>query len=180
MAQPFNPQNVNLTDVDPVKVICYLNSLGDEPEDQNTKLGLRIGAIFLLLLFSILGSIAPLLLKGWGRDKDIVPEWVYDFTLQFGAGVILATAFVQYVPFPTFPYSLRKMLSDRSLLPSAYEEIGSDSCVGQTGKWSDYPWVPAIILTAVVFMFLLHTGAQQYVSSKYGSVFPLLVRLFSP
>jgi len=169
MSQPFNPQYVNLTDIDPVKVICYLKNFGDEPEDQNAKLGLRIAAIFLLLVSSTLGTVTPLFLEK--RElKERVPEWVYDLALQFGAGVILATAFVQYVPRSNSPLSLIKVLRCRSLLPSAYEEIGSNSCVSQTGTWVDYPWVAGIILTTIMFMFLLHTGAQQYVNNKYGYV----------
>ena len=38
-----------------------------------------------------------------------------------------------------------------------------------TGHWADYSFVPAIVLTSVMFVFLLDFGAERYVDYKYGS-----------
>lgn len=37
-----------------------------------------------------------------------------------------------------------------------------------TGHWADYSWVPAIVLTSVMLVFLLDFGAERYVDHKYG------------
>ena len=50
----------------------------------------------------------------------------------------------------------------------AYGEIGPNTCVGMTGRWSSYSWPPAIILISVMSMFLLDFTAERYVAKKYG------------
>src|ERR1700712_1256303 len=37
-----------------------------------------------------------------------------------------------------------------------------------TGGWAQYSWVPAIVLTSVMAIFLMDFGAEQYVDLKYG------------
>lgn len=37
-----------------------------------------------------------------------------------------------------------------------------------TGGWALYPWVPGIVLTSVMVIFLLEFGAQRYVEVRYG------------
>ena len=94
------------------------------------------------------------------RDRDFsqeksdhvfsrIPLYVYLFARYFGAGVIVATAFIH-------------------LLDPAYSEIGPQTCVGMTGGWADYAWCPAIVLTSVSLIFLMDFGAERYVESKYG------------
>lgn len=68
----------------------------------------------------------------------------------FGAGVIVATAFIH-------------------LLDPAYGEIGPQTCVGMTGGWASYSWCPAIVLTSVIIIFLFDFGAERYVEVKYGA-----------
>ena len=74
---------------------------------------------------------------------------VYLFARYFGAGVIVATAFIH-------------------LLDPAYAEIGPQTCVGMTGGWAQYSWCPAIVLTSIMMIFLLDFGAERYVEIKYG------------
>jgi zinc transporter 1/2/3 len=74
---------------------------------------------------------------------------VYLFARYFGAGVIVATAFIH-------------------LLDPAYAEIGPQTCVGMTGGWAKYSWCPAIVLTSIMMIFLLDFGAERYVEIKYG------------
>jgi zinc transporter 1/2/3 len=78
-----------------------------------------------------------------------IPLYVYLFARYFGAGVIVATAFIH-------------------LLDPAYGEIGPQTCVGSAPGWSEYSWPPAIALTAVMMIFLLDFGAERYVEIKYG------------
>ena len=40
--------------------------------------------------------------------------------------------------------------------------------MGMTGGWAEYSWCPAIVLTAVMLIFLLDFGAERYVEIKYG------------
>lgn len=37
-----------------------------------------------------------------------------------------------------------------------------------TGGWASYSWPPAIVLTAVMVIFLMDLGAERYVEIKYG------------
>jgi zinc transporter 1/2/3 len=64
--------------------------------------------------------------------------------------------------------SAQGLLTLFSLLDPAYSEIGPDTCVGMTGGWADYSWVPAIVLVSVMVIFLMDFGAEQYVDRKYG------------
>ena len=78
-----------------------------------------------------------------------IPLYVYLFARYFGAGVIVATAFIH-------------------LLDPAYGEIGPQTCVGMSGGWADYSWCPAIVLASVSMIFLMDFGAERYVETKYG------------
>lgn len=54
---------------------------------------LRIGAIFIILTTSLVGTVAPILLR---RSKSVLAHpLVFDFAKFFGSGVIIATAFMQ-------------------------------------------------------------------------------------
>lgn len=142
----FDPTRVNLTDpdLDPAQVICAL-SLGGN--DYNGQLGARVSAIFVILVVSTAVTFFPVLASRMPSLR--IPLGVYLFARYFGAGVIVATAFIH-------------------LLDPAYAEIGGSSCVGMTGGWGDYAWCPAIVLTAVVVIFLTDLAAERYVEVKYG------------
>ena len=140
----FNPENVNLSSADPRDVICALNASGNE---YNGQLGARISSLFVIGIVSSCATFFPVIAKRVPRLR--IPVYVYLFARYFGAGVIVATAFIH-------------------LLDPAYSEIGPDTCVGMTGGWADYSWCPAIVLTSVMFIFLLDFGAERYVEVKYG------------
>ncbi|KAI1002543.1 Zinc-regulated transporter 1 [Podosphaera aphanis] len=144
MATFFDPTNVNLVEVDPTTVICFLNRAGNE---YNGMLEARISAFFVILCTASLATLFPVVAAKvhWLR----INIHVYLFVRYFGAGVIIATAFIH-------------------LLDPAYAEIGPQSCVGMTGHWAEYSWCPAIILTSVMLLFLLDFGAEQYVIYKFG------------
>jgi len=96
----FDPTNVNLTSTDPVQVICALAASGN---DYNGQLGARISALFVILIVSTCVTFFPVAAKRVRWLK--IPLVVYLFARYFGAGVIVATAFIH-------------------LLDPAYSEIG--------------------------------------------------------
>ncbi|KAJ5097736.1 high affinity zinc ion transporter [Penicillium angulare] len=139
-----NPESVNLDTADPRDIICYINASSN---DYNGQLGARISSIFVIGFVSSVVTFFPVVAKRVPRLH--IPLYVYLFARYFGAGVIIATAFIH-------------------LLDPAYDEIGGSSCVGMTGHWADYSWCPAIVLTSLMFVFLLDFGAERYVEKKYG------------
>ena len=140
----FNASNVFLTTADPREVICAITFSGN---DYNGKLGARVSALFVILVCSTVATFFPVVAKRIPRLH--IPLYVYLFARYFGAGVIVATAFIH-------------------LLDPAYGEIGPQTCVGMTGGWVDYSWCPAIVLTSVFVVFLMDFGAERYVEVKYG------------
>ncbi|KAK9321580.1 Zinc/iron permease [Lipomyces orientalis] len=144
MSSPFDPNNVDLDTADPAQVVCYLNA---SPNDYNGHLGARISALFVILVvstFTTIFCVAAVRLRGFK-----LPLYVYLFARYFGAGVIVATAFIH-------------------LLDPAYSEIGPQTCVGMTKGWASYSWPPAIALVSVMMIFLLDFAAERYVEVKYG------------
>lgn len=139
----FNPNNVNLTSADPRDVVCFIYASAN---DYDGKLGARISALFVILIASTATTLFPVLATRvrWLR----IPLYVYLFARYFGAGVIIATAFIH-------------------LLDPAYQEIGPASCVGMTGGWAVYSWPPALALTSAMLIFLLDFLAEYYVERKY-------------
>ncbi|KAL4925248.1 Zinc/iron permease [Aspergillus undulatus] len=140
----FNPSSVDLDTADPRDIICYMNA-GEN--DYDGRMGARISSIFVIFIVSTLVTLFPMLAKRFPGMH--IPHYVYLFARYFGAGVIVATAFIH-------------------LLDPAYDEIGPASCVGMTGHWADYSWCPAIVLASVMGIFLLDFGAERYVEVKYG------------
>jgi zinc transporter 1/2/3 len=96
----FDPNNVDLATADPAQVICALSASGN---DYNGHLGARISALFVILIVSTAVTFFPVLAKRVRWLK--IPLVVYLFARYFGAGVIVATAFIH-------------------LLDPAYSEIG--------------------------------------------------------
>lgn len=140
----FDPKSVDLDTADPVQVICYLTTEGN---DYDGRIGARISALFVILIVSTACTFFPVLAR---HVKSLhIPLYVYFFARYFGAGVIIATAFIH-------------------LLDPAYGAIGPNTCVGMTGHWADYSWCPAIVLLSVMIVFLLDFGASLYVERKYG------------
>ncbi|KAI9641827.1 hypothetical protein NHQ30_009687 [Ciborinia camelliae] len=140
----FNPNMVDLDTADPTAIVCYLG-LGQN--EYNGKLGARISALFVILIVSSAATFFPVVAARVSWMK--INIYVYLFARYFGAGVIIATAFIH-------------------LLDPAYGEIGPNTCVGMTGHWADYSWTPAIVLFSVLSIFLMDFAAEQYVDRKYG------------
>jgi zinc transporter 1/2/3 len=141
---PFNASSVDLNNTPLVDIICYLQDSGNEYDG---RLGLHVASIFVILIVSTAVTVFPVLATRIRRLK--IPLSVYLFARYFGAGVIIATAFVH-------------------LLDPAYESIGPASCVGLTGGWASYSWPPAIALSSAMIIFLLDFLAEYYVEKRHG------------
>ncbi|ORY87018.1 Zinc/iron permease [Protomyces lactucae-debilis] len=143
--------NVTLADdtVSLAQKICYLNGIGGEGNDYDGRDGVRVSAVFVILATSSFATFFPVLARRvrWFR----IPLYGYLFARYFGAGVIIATAFIH-------------------LMDPAYSSIGPGTCVGVTSGWDSYSFVPAIMLTSVMLLFLLDFGAKLFVEHKYGVV----------
>ncbi|GMM32876.1 high-affinity Zn(2+) transporter [Saccharomycopsis crataegensis] len=127
---------------------CVLQGFYDAGPAFTGGTGTRIGSIFVILIVSTFVTLLPLLCKRHGLR---VPLYFYLFARYFGAGVIVATAFVH-------------------LMDPAYGEIGPNTCVGGWGNWAVYSWPPALILVSVFSIFLVELVSEVYVERKYGCV----------
>jgi zinc transporter 1/2/3 len=88
----FDPNNVDLDTADPTEIACYLG-LGQN--EYNGGLGARISALFVILIVSTAATFFPVLAARLPKLR--IPIYVYLFARYFGAGVIIATAFIQCV-----------------------------------------------------------------------------------
>lgn len=90
MSLSFDPSSVDLETADPRDIICYL-SLGENEYDG--RLGTRVSALFVILVVSSACTFFPVVAARvrWLR----INIYVYLFARYFGAGVIIATAFIQ-------------------------------------------------------------------------------------
>ncbi|KAF2792325.1 ZIP zinc/iron transport family [Melanomma pulvis-pyrius CBS 109.77] len=107
--------------------------------DYDGRIGLRVSAIFVILIGSTLGAVFPVFAK---RHRELgVPDWAFFIAKYFGSGVIIATAFIH-------------------LLAPANEALG-DPCL--TGPIADgYPWPEAIALMTIFLMFFLELMTMRY------------------
>ncbi len=102
--------------------------------------GLRIGAIFIILVASALGALLPIVL---GRQSKMhVPKFTFFICKYIGSGVIIATAFMH-------------------LLDPAVDNF-SDECV--EARVPDYPWPLFIALMTIMVMFFIELLATRDVN----------------
>lgn len=141
----FDPSNVNLQTVDPKDVICYLTILSNDYGDGRR--AARLSSVFVIFFVSTVSTMFPVVASRVERLR--IPLYVYLMIRYFGAGVIIATAFIH-------------------LLDPAYSEIGPQTCVGLTGAWSSYSWPPALAMTSAMCMFLVDFIIECHVSAKLG------------
>ena len=86
----FNPENVNLTSADSAAVVCYIEASSNQYDG---RLGVRISALFVILVVSSAVTFFPVMATRMTKLR--IPLYVYLFARYFGAGVIVATAFIQ-------------------------------------------------------------------------------------
>lgn len=106
------------------------------------RMGVRISAIFVILVGSTLGAMFPTFAKR--NPSKLVPNWVFFIAKYFGSGVIIATAFIH-------------------LLAPANEALGN-SCL--SGPITAYPWPEGIALMVIFVMFFLELMVMRY--AKFG------------
>ncbi|KAK9488395.1 Zinc/iron permease [Lipomyces starkeyi] len=115
----------------------------------NYNLPLRIGSVFIVLAASAFAVFLPLgiqkLLKS--GTKSTTTEWILVIIKQFGAGVIVATAFIH-------------------LLPDAFETFGN-SCIGEL---SFDAWPGAIAMIGVLATFSIENIGHRIVSERIKHV----------
>lgn len=115
----------------------------DTGNEYDGRLGLRISAIFVILVGSLFGAIFPVLARRMGGMG--IPSWAFFIAKYFGSGVIIATAFIH-------------------LLAPA-EEALTNECL--TGPITEYSWVEGIILMTIVVMFFVELMVMRY--SRFGT-----------
>ena len=110
----------------------------ENSNEYDGRLGLRIAAIFVILVGSAIGAIFPVFAA---RHKGIrVPEWSFFIAKYFGSGVIVATAFIH-------------------LLAPAHDALTSP-CL--TGSITDYTWVEGICLMTIFSLFFVELMVMRY------------------
>lgn len=130
----------------------------DEPQSCDggavdvSRQALRISSIFIMLISSLIGTLAPILLAR--QTYMHIPATTF-FVFKFvGTGVIIGTAFLH-------------------LLEPALENFG-DACV--VARVPDYPWAVFIALLTVIVMFLIElivTSFQEEYRNYDGDALPL-------
>ncbi|KAI9681993.1 MAG: hypothetical protein M1817_000047 [Caeruleum heppii] len=122
----------------------------ESSNEYDGRLGVRISAIFVILVGSSLGALFPIFAN---RHKGTrVPDWVFVFTKYFGSGVIIATAFIH-------------------LLAPASDAL-RNPCL--TGPITEYPWVEGITLMTIFVMFFVELLAMRF--STFSHDDPVVVQ----
>lgn len=110
----------------------------DTGNDYDGRIGLRVAAIFIIWLGSMVGSVFPVYAN---RHKGMkVPEWTFFVAKYFGSGVIVATAFIH-------------------LLGPA-EDALRNPCL--TGPITSYSWAEGIILMTIFVLFFVELMVMRY------------------
>lgn len=110
--------------------------------DYDGRIGVRISAIFVILLGSCIGAIFPVYAN---RHKGVgIPDWAFFIAKYFGSGVIVATAFIH-------------------LLAPANGAL-TNPCL--TGPITEYDWVEGIVLMTVFVLFFVELMVMRY--ARFG------------
>ncbi|PYH99060.1 putative plasma membrane low affinity zinc ion transporter [Aspergillus ellipticus CBS 707.79] len=107
-------------------------------------MGLRISAVFVILIGSTFGAIFPVFARSFGDSK--ISKYAFFIAKYFGSGVIIATAFIH-------------------LLAPA-EEALNDDCL--TGPITEYSWVEGIVLMTIVVLFFVELMVMRYARFGHG------------
>ncbi|GAA6003144.1 hypothetical protein JCM10207_001769 [Rhodosporidiobolus poonsookiae] len=111
-----------------------------------SQLGLQIGALWVILVTSLAGTLFPVIAKRVPALRRTVPASIFEFAKSFGSGIILATACVH-------------------LLEPAVNKLGaSNKCRG--AGWDDYPYAYGLALVTVYLAFVGQIMTTRYGSSK--------------
>ncbi|TKA51861.1 hypothetical protein B0A53_05213 [Rhodotorula sp. CCFEE 5036] len=108
------------------------------------RVGLRVGAIFVILVTSVFGTMFPILSKRVPFLRRAIPGSLFDFVKFFGSGVILATG-----KFALLSTSLGGIRSEGGCLNDA---------------WGDYPYAFGLCLLSLFLTFV-----TQMVAFRLGT-----------
>ncbi|KAG8625063.1 hypothetical protein KVT40_006814 [Elsinoe batatas] len=114
----------------------------DVGNEYDGRMGVRISAIFVILVGAWLGTWFPVFAAR--RQGLGVPQWAFFLAKYFGSGVIVATAFIH-------------------LLVPANENLLNE-CL--TGPITEYPWVEGIALMTIFVLFFVELMTMRY--AKFG------------
>lgn len=109
-------------------------------------MGARISSIFVILFITIIGTAIPILTVRYPRLK--IPISVYTFSRMFGAGVLLAFAFIHLLNPAVDAFELAK------------------KCRG--GGWNSYDWATCLIMTSLFMVFFLDVLASWIVETWFN------------
>ena len=152
----------------------------DRGNDYDGRIGLRVSAIFVILIGSCFGKFRNNVMSAMkltrhsgaafptfaARHRGVgVPELAFFIAKYFGSGVIIATAFIHVSGFQRpsdivchhAPYD--KPTDAFQLLAPANDAL-TDPCL--TGPITDYDWVEGIALMAVFVLFFVELLAMRY------------------
>jgi zinc transporter 1/2/3 len=116
--------------------------LCENSNEYDGNIGLRISAIFVILIGSTAGAIFPILAN---RFRSLgMPGWTFFIAKYFGSGVIVSTAFIH-------------------LLAPAHEAL-TNPCL--TGSIVEYPWVEAIMLMTIIVLFFVELMVIRF--ARFG------------
>ncbi|KAH7041366.1 Zinc/iron permease [Microdochium trichocladiopsis] len=110
----------------------------DTGNDFDGRIGLRISAIFVILVGSLLGAMLPVILA---RHSKLRVGFAFFVAKYFGSGVIIATAFMH-------------------LLSPAHEAL-SNPCLPD-GPITAYDWATGICLMTVMVMFTVELLVSRF------------------
>ncbi|CCD26034.2 low-affinity Zn(2+) transporter ZRT2 NDAI_0G02570 [Naumovozyma dairenensis CBS 421] len=119
-------------------VVCEISN------DYNGHSGLRILAVFIILISSGLGVYFPILSSRYSFIR--LPSWCFFLAKFFGSGVIVSTAFIH-------------------LLDPAAEALGNE-CLG--GTFVEYPWAFGICLMSLFLLFFVEIVTHYFVAKSFG------------
>ncbi|SCU92490.1 LAME_0F00188g1_1 [Lachancea meyersii CBS 8951] len=126
---------------------CAMDHVYFGENEYSGSLKARISSIFVVFIVSSSFTLLPLILTK--VDGLHVPRAAYLFARYFGTGVIVATAFIH-------------------LMEHSYSSIGSNSCVGMSGRWSEYTWCSGIVLFTIFTIFLVDLLGDVFIERHYG------------
>ncbi|PLW36697.1 hypothetical protein PCANC_06302 [Puccinia coronata f. sp. avenae] len=112
----------------------------------NDRLALRIAAIFIILVTSMIGTLFPVLTRQSKRCS--ISPWIYEAVKYFGSGVILATALIH-------------------LLAPASEALSSP-CL--PAGWSLYPFSQGITLASIFVIFIIEIIAIRVGTARLAAL----------
>ncbi|RYO96586.1 hypothetical protein DL764_007447 [Monosporascus ibericus] len=110
----------------------------DAGNEYDGRMGLRISAIFVILVGSLLGTMLPVVLARYSKMRAGPAFFIAKY---FGSGVIIATAFMH-------------------LLSPAYEALSSP-CLPE-GAITSYDWVAGICLMTIFVMFTVELVVSNF------------------